>query len=100
MDSDPWLALDKLEHFIFCASIVWAVYECITRCLRVEKAFSLAFAITLSIIAASFKEVGDYLKVRMLSPTFVGASYKACKLCAIEPEDQGGPKELQGQLED
>lgn len=60
--ADPWLALDKLEHFLFCASIVVASYAALYR-LGCNRSVSLSVAVLLSLVAAGGKELGDYLQV-------------------------------------
>uniref|UniRef100_A0A383WD71 VanZ-like domain-containing protein n=1 Tax=Tetradesmus obliquus TaxID=3088 RepID=A0A383WD71_TETOB len=59
--ADPWLALDKLEHFLFCASIVLASYAALYR-LGCNRSVSLSVAVLLSLVAAGGKELGDYLQ--------------------------------------
>lgn len=63
--ADPWLALDKLEHFLFCAFIVAAVYAASYR-LGCNRTVTLPVAVLLSILAAGGKELGDYLQVGTL----------------------------------
>jgi hypothetical protein len=60
--ADPWFALDKLEHFLFCAVIVGASYAGLFR-LGCNRTVSLSVAVLLSIVAAGGKELGDYLQV-------------------------------------
>jgi hypothetical protein len=60
--ADPWFALDKLEHFLFCAVVVGASYAGLFR-LGCNRTVSLSVAVLLSIVAAGGKELGDYLQV-------------------------------------
>jgi hypothetical protein len=60
--ADPWLALDKLEHVLFCAVIVGACYAGLYR-LGCNRTVSLSVAVLLSLVAAGGKELGDYLQV-------------------------------------
>jgi hypothetical protein len=59
---DPWLALDKLEHFLFCGFFVAAAYAALFR-LGCNRTISLSVAVLLSLLAAGGKELGDYLQV-------------------------------------
>lgn len=64
MLDDPWIALDKLEHLVFCAFIVVATYVVCLRLITSNRAVSLSAAVLLSLLAAGAKELGDYLHVR------------------------------------
>jgi uncharacterized protein YfiM (DUF2279 family) len=59
---DPWLAPDKLEHFLSCGFIVAAAYATLFR-LGCNRTVSLSVAVLLSLLAAGGKELGDYLQV-------------------------------------
>jgi len=58
---DPWIALDKLEHLVFCAAVVLAVYCLSVLKLNLSKKTSLVFGVLISLAAASVKELGDYI---------------------------------------
>lgn len=81
-NADPWLAVDKLEHFVFCATIVAAAYFASLRFLARSRAVSLSAAILLSVAAAGAKELGDYLEVvfELLHLGFI-----ACARATVSP---------------
>jgi hypothetical protein len=62
--SDPWLAVDKLQHLVACAAIVLAVYWALAKPLSGRKGARLALAVIASLVFAGGKELGDYLHVR------------------------------------
>lgn len=61
--ADPWLALDKLEHLLFCAAVVVAVTVALQFLLSSGRKVSLIAGVLTSLILGALKELGDHLKV-------------------------------------
>ena len=61
---DHWIAVDKLQHLLFCLTVFLASYIACTRFAALNsKAHS--FALGLSLLAGLGKEAGDSLGVRL-----------------------------------
>jgi len=71
---DPWIALDKLEHFALCAAVVLAVYCFCTLKIHLSNKISLLIGIVLSLAAATVKELGDALGVSRCAAQHTGDS--------------------------
>lgn len=61
LGNDPWLAPDKLGHFLFCGLCTTAGY---LLCLRYQewRQWRLIFGALLATLLGALKEVGDGLK--------------------------------------
>lgn len=59
---DPWLALDKLQHFIFCAAVTAAGYVAARGAERLRR-HRLALGCGAGVAAGLLKEVGDVVGV-------------------------------------
>ena len=59
---DDWLAIDKLEHFVACACVVFLLHLALTR-LHLWEGFRLMFAGSVAAVAAGGKEFGDHMGV-------------------------------------
>lgn len=61
--ADPWFAVDKLQHLLFCAAVVVCVFVASRKLLSLGHNTSLAAGVLTSLVLGALKELGDHLKV-------------------------------------
>jgi len=69
---DPWLAVDKLQHFAFCFAVTAAAYWVAAKSASLRR-HRLAAGCFAGVAAGLVKELGDVLKVRWIDHTKLGA---------------------------
>lgn len=92
MNHDPWLALDKVGHFIFCLSTTIATYVYLVH-KNFPRIHRFLAAILVSGLLGGLKEVGDALgwwpgnaSVRDMGADVIGIAVGAVVVIVYEPQ--------------
>lgn len=100
---DPWLALDKLQHFLFCFAVTAAGYLAARARERLRR-HRLPLGCAAGVVAGILKEVGDVLglwpgalSIRDLGADAVGVAAALAALVAAEARRRPLAGQQQGQ---